>query len=163
MPSLQSAMLYPGLVAFEGSNLSVGRGTPTAFQLIGAPWLKAGQTIALLRDREVRGVRFIEETFTPRSPTDGKYAGKTIPGIRIVVTNRTSLQSARVGAMLLWAIAKTSRDSLKINERTFDLRFGAPRVREALMRGEDPDAVIDREYREAFEFRERTRRYLLYR
>jgi len=163
MPSLQSAMLYPGLVAFEGSNLSVGRGTPTAFQLLGAPWLKAGQTIALLRDREVRGVRFIEEAFTPRNPTDSKYAGKTIPGIRIVVTNRTSLQSARVGATLLWAIAKTSRDSLRINERTFDLRFGAPRVREALMRGDDPDAVIDREYRDAFEFRERTRRYLLYR
>jgi len=163
MPSLQSAMLYPGLVAFEGSNLSVGRGTPIAFQQLGAPWLKARETVALLRDREVRGVRFEEESFTPVNPTDGKYAGQTLPGIRIVVTNRTSLQSARVGAALLWAIAKTSRDSLKLNERAFDLRFGSARVREALMRGEDPDAVIDREYREAFEFRERTRRYLIYR
>ncbi len=163
MPSLQSAMLYPGLVAFEGSNLSVGRGTPTAFQIIGAPWLKARETIALLRDREVRGVRFVEEEFTPVSPTDGKYAGQRIPGIRIVVTNRTALQSGRVGATLLWAIAKTSGAGLTINDRAFDLRFGAPRVRQALMRGEDPDAVVDREYREAFEFRERTRRYLLYR
>jgi len=163
LPSLQSAMLYPGLVAFEGSNLSVGRGTPTAFQLLGAPWLKARETVALLRDREVRGVRFVEEEFTPLSPTDGKYAGRRIPGIRIVVTNRTSLQSARVGAALLWAIAKTSREGLTLNQRSFDLRFGAPRVREALLRGEDPDAVIDREYREAFEFREKTRSYLLYR
>jgi len=163
MPSLQSAMLYPGIVAFEGSNLSVGRGTPTAFQIVGAPWLKARAAVALLRDREIRGVRFVEEEFTPLSPTDGKYAGQRIPGIRVVVTNRTSLQSARVGASLLWAIAKTSREGLKLDELAFDHRFGSPRVREALMRGEDPDAVIDREYRDAFQFRERTRQYLLYR
>lgn len=162
MPSLQSAILYPGLVAFEGSNLSVGRGTLTAFQIVGAPWLKTRETVALLKDREIRGVRFSEETFTPVAPSDGKYNGQTIPGIRILVTNRSSLQSARVGAALLWAIAKTSREGLTINDRQFDLRFGAPRVREALLRGDDPDAVIDREYRDAFAFRDRTRRYLLY-
>jgi uncharacterized protein YbbC (DUF1343 family) len=162
MPSLQSAMLYPGLVAFEGTNLSVGRGTPTAFQLIGAPWLKAKETVALLRDRDLLGVRFYEDEFTPVSPTDGKYAGQTIPGIRIAIINRSSMQSARVGATLLWAIAKTSGSSLTVNDRAFDLRFGAARVREALMRGDDPDAVIDREYRDAYAFRERARRYLLY-
>jgi uncharacterized protein YbbC (DUF1343 family) len=162
MPSLQSAMLYPGLVAFEGTNLSVGRGTPMAFQLIGAPWLKAKETVALLRDRELRGVRFYEESFTPVSPTDAKYGGQRIPGIRIAIINRSALQAARVGAALLWAINKTSGSSLTVNNRSFDLRFGAPRVREALMRGEDPDAVIDREYREAYAFRERVRRYLLY-
>ena len=162
LPTLQSVLLYPGLVAFEGSNLSVGRGTGKAFQLVGAPWLKARETIALLKDREIKGVRFYEETFTPVAPTDGKYAGQTIPGIRIAVANRSQLQPARVGAALLWAIAKTSGDGLKINDRVFDLRFGSARVREALLRGDDPDGVIDREYRDAYAFRERTRRYLLY-
>jgi uncharacterized protein YbbC (DUF1343 family) len=162
MQSLQSAILYPGLVAFEGTNLSVGRGTATAFQLIGAPWLKARETVALLKDREMRGVRFYQETFTPVGPPDGKYSGTAIPGIRIVVTNRSQLQSSRVGASLLWAIAKTSRAGLEINDRVFDLRFGSARVREALLRGDDPDGVIDREYRDAYAFRERTRRYLLY-
>jgi len=162
MPSLQSAMLYPGLVAFEGTNISVGRGTPTAFQLVGAPWLNAQATVSLLKDRDIPGVRFREESFMPVSPTDGKYNGQTIPGIRILVTNRNSLQSARVGATLLWAIAKTSGSALTINNRSFDLRFGSPGMREALLRGDDPDAVIDHEYRDAFNFRERTRRYLLY-
>ena len=162
MPSLQSAILYPGLVAFEGTNVSVGRGTPTAFQLIGAPWLKAHEVVALLKDRELQGVRFSEESFTPVSPTDGKYAGQSIPGIRLNVTNRGSLQSARVGATLLWALAKTSPNELKVTNRAFDLRFGSPSVREALMRGDDPDAVIDKEYRDAYLFRDRTRRYLLY-
>ncbi|MEO8194450.1 MAG: DUF1343 domain-containing protein [Gemmatimonadales bacterium] len=162
MPSLQSAMVYPGLVAFEASNLSVGRGTPTAFQLIGAPWLKSDSVVRILRAREMRGVRFVSEPFIPVNPTDGKYPGERIPGIRIEVTGRNEMQPSRVGAALLWAIAKTSPNDLKLNDRAFDLRFGAPRIREALLRGEDPDAVIDREYRAAFEFRERTRRYLLY-
>ena len=162
LPSLQSAMLYPGIVAFEGSNLSVGRGTPTGFQIVGAPWLKAKETVDLLKSRDLRGVRFLVNDFVPEKPTDGKYAGQKIPGIRILITNRNSMQPSRVGAALLWAIAKTSGSDLKLNNRTFDLRFGSPRVREALLRGEDPDAVIDREYRSAFEFRERTRRYHLY-
>jgi uncharacterized protein YbbC (DUF1343 family) len=155
-------MLYPGLVAFEGTNLSVGRGTTTAFQMLGAPWLKAAEVVEMLKAREIRGVRFIVEEFTPQNPTDSKFGGQKIPGIRILVTNRNSMQPSRVGAALLWAINKTSPNDLKVNARTFDLRFGAPRIREALMRGEDPDAVIDREYRAVYDFRERTRRFLLY-
>jgi uncharacterized protein YbbC (DUF1343 family) len=162
MPTLQSAMLYPGLVAFEGSNLSVGRGTPTAFQIIGAPWLKSEEVVKMLKDRELHGVRFVAEQFTPVNATDNKFSNQRINGIRILVTNRSSLQSARVGAALLWAIAKTSPNDLKLNNHAFDLRFGSPRVREALMRGEDPDAVIDREDRAAYEFREKSRKYWLY-
>ena len=163
MPTLQSAMVYPGLVAFEASNLSVGRGTTAAFQLIGAPWLKAQETVNLLKERDIRGVRFLVEEFTPQSPTDGKYAGQKVQGIRILVTNRTSMQPSRVGAALLWAINKTSGADLQLDTRAFDLRFGSPSAREALMKGEDPDAVIDKQYAEVFQFRERTRRYHLYR
>jgi hypothetical protein len=72
------------------------------------------------------------------------------------------MQPSRVGAALLWAINKTSGAGLKIDNRAFDLRFGAASIREALLRGDDPDAVIDREYKPAFDFREQTRRFLLY-
>jgi uncharacterized protein YbbC (DUF1343 family) len=162
LPTLQSAMIYPALVAFEASNLSVGRGTPTAFQLVGAPWLKAEETVKLLKDRDIRGVRFMVEDFTPQSPTDGKYANERVNGIRILVTNRTSMQPSRIGASLLWAINKTSGSDLKLTDRAFDLRFGSAEIREALLRGDDPDGVIDREYAKVFQFRERVRRYLLY-
>ena len=163
MPSLQSAMLYPGLVAFEATNLSVGRGTPEAFQRVGAPWLNAAATVAILRDREIPGVRFFVESFTPQNPTDKKYGGQAIPGIKIMIINRSNLQAARVGASLLWAINKTAGTRLTIRNRDFDLRFGSPAVREALLRGEDPDVLIDREYRAAYAFREATRQYLIYR
>jgi uncharacterized protein YbbC (DUF1343 family) len=162
MPSLHSAMLYPGLVAFESTNLSVGRGTPEAFQRVGAPWLNAAATVAILRDREIPGVRFFVESFTPVGPTDGKYPGQNIPGIKIVVIDRSALQAARVGATLLWAIRKTAGTRLTIENRGFDLRFGSPADREALLRGDDPDVLIDREYKAAYAFRESTRQYLIY-
>ena len=119
--------------------------------------------MAILRDREIPGVRFYAESFTPQSPTDGKYGGQTIPGIKIVVINRSALQAARVGASLLWAIRRTAGGQLTIDDRAFDLRFGSPSDRVALLRGDDPDVLIDREYRAAYAFRERTRQYLIYR
>lgn len=163
MPDIHSAMLYPGLVAFEATNLSVGRGTPEAFQRIGAPWLNAAAVVAMLRDREIPGVRFYNESFTPVNASDGKYSGQMIPGIKIVVINRSALQAARVGASLLWAINKTAGARLTIQNRDFDLRFGSPTVREALLRGDDPDVLIDKEYKSAYAFREATRQFLIYR
>jgi uncharacterized protein YbbC (DUF1343 family) len=162
MTSLHSAMLYPALVMFEATNLSVGRGTPTPFQLIGAPWLKSGQVLALLKDRQLTGVRFTAESFTPVNPSDGMYGGKLIPGIRITVVDRSAMQAARVGATLLWAINKVSPNELKIELPGFDLLFGSPSDRTALLRGDDPDGVIDKDYRAVYDFRAATKQFLIY-
>ncbi|MBE3075446.1 MAG: hypothetical protein IMZ75_10970 [Actinobacteria bacterium] len=67
-----------------------------------------------------------------------------------------------MGATLLWAIHKTAGDKLTINNLAFDLRFGSPALREALLRGEDPDGLIDREYKAAYGFRDATRQFLIY-
>ena len=163
MPSLASALLYPSLVAFEGSNLSVGRGTPEAFQRLGAPWLDNAAAIRALEDLEIPGVRFEAEMFTPQDPGDRKFGGQRIPGIRIHVTDRDRVHSGRLGAALLWAIARTNRDSLVIRNETYDLRFGNARSREALVRGDDPDSVIDREVGDVVAFREKVRKYFIYR
>jgi uncharacterized protein YbbC (DUF1343 family) len=81
LPTLESALIYPSLVAFEGSNLSVGRGTETAFQRFGAPWMDAARVAQLLNGRHLAGVEFVVDWFTPRDPGDGKYAGRNIPGV----------------------------------------------------------------------------------
>lgn len=163
LPTLTSALLYPALVAFEATNLSVGRGTGEAFQRLGAPWLKAREVVDLLADRALPGVKFEVERFTPRAPTDGKHPGVDLPGVRIVVTDRDRVNPARVGAALLWAVARTSADSLTFRLPRFDELFGAARLREALVRGDDPDGVIDRELPATVAFRASVRPFLLYR
>jgi uncharacterized protein YbbC (DUF1343 family) len=163
LPNLTSVLLYPALVAFEATNVSVGRGTGDAFQRVGAPWMKSKEIVDLLQDRVIPGVKFEADHFTPDAPTDGKYAGRSIPGVKIVVTDRDRVNPARIGATLIWAIAQTSRDTFTIQDAAFDERFGAARIREALLRGDDPDAVIDRELPAIVAFRESIKGYLLYR
>ncbi|MEX0909158.1 MAG: DUF1343 domain-containing protein [Gemmatimonadaceae bacterium] len=162
--SLQSALLYPSLVAFERTRLSVGRGTAAPFQRFGAPWMKVREVLDLLAQRPIRGIRFEAETFVPEGPTDGKYGGQRVPGIRMWITNRNQVHPSRIGANVLWALARTSPDSLGIDSLGFDLRFGDPDIRRALVSGEeDPDVLIDRELASVFEFRDRARPHFLYR
>jgi hypothetical protein len=72
------------------------------------------------------------------------------------------MQAARVGATLLWAINKVSPNDLTISLPNFDRLFGSPADRIALLRGDDPDAVIDKDYKAAYDFREASRRFLIY-
>ena len=163
LPTLQSVLIYPGTVAFEATNLSVGRGTAEPFQRIGAPWLRAQEIVDLLSERLIPGVKFVAEHFTPRAPTDGKYDGVSLPGVRIVVTDRERVSPSRVGAALLWAVAKTSHDSLTFRLPRFDELLGSARAREALVRGDDPDSVLDQELPAVIAWRDSVRRYFLYR
>jgi len=163
MPNLTSAVLYPALVPFEASNVSVGRGTTEPFQRFGAPWMRADTLVRLLEDLSLSGVRFRAERFTPDRPGDGKYADRSIPGVRIEVTDRDLVQPARIGAAILWALARVQRDSLRITEKGFDERMGSTRVREAILGGADPDAVIDRSLPQVVAFERDARRIHLYR
>ncbi len=162
LPTLASATVYPALVAFEGTNVSVGRGTADAFQRFGAPWLRADAVVALLESRHLPGVRFTRSDFSPQAPSDGKYGGRLIPGVRIVVTDRERYHAGRTGASVLWALARTSPDSLVVRGATFDDRFGRPAMREALLRGEDPDSVVARDDVDVERWRRELAPYRLY-
>lgn len=162
MVTTASALLYPALVPFEGSNVSVGRGTDLPFQQFGASWLDARQVAAALEERGLGGVRFEAVRFTPVRPGDAKFSGREIPGVRMVIESREKVQAARIGAAILWAVAKVNADSLKLNSNTFDRRMGAAWAREALLRGDDPDEVIDRVQPEVVAFQRRVRVHLLY-
>jgi uncharacterized protein YbbC (DUF1343 family) len=163
LPTLASATVYPALVAFEGSNLSVGRGTTDAFQAFGAPWLPADGVAAALNARGLPGVRFERHDLAPRAAGDGKYSGQTIPGIRIVVTDRNQFSAGRTAAAILSAIHRAAPDSLVVRGPVFDERFGRPAMREALMRGEDPDRVVARDSAAVSAWWRSVARYTLYR
>jgi uncharacterized protein YbbC (DUF1343 family) len=163
LPTLASATIYPSTVPFEATNVSVGRGTPDAFQRLGAPWLPADRVVALLRARGLPGVRFERNDFTPRDPTDGKYGGRMVAGVRVVLTDRNQFDAGRTGAALLWAIGRASPESLVVHARAYDERFGRPAMREALLRGEDPDVVVGRDAAAVAAWRQEVARFRLYR
>jgi uncharacterized protein YbbC (DUF1343 family) len=163
LPNLTAALVYPALVPFEATNVSVGRGTDEPFQRVGAPWFKADSVKKLLDALELSGVRFDTERFTPRSPGDRKYDGQSIPGVRIHVTDRDRVQVSRLGAAVLWAIAKAHGPDFTYTERRIDERLGSTAVRAALVSGDDPDRVIDRLLQSLVEYEQSVRRYHLYR
>jgi len=163
LPTLTSALVYPSLVAFEGSNVSVGRGTSEAFQRFGAAWMNAARIAELLNGRRLPGVRFVADSFTPVNPGDAKYNGVRVPGVRIEVANRDLVQSGRMSASILWAILQINRDSLRISTRAFDERLGSAALREAVFSGADPDVAFDAQGFAVDRFLRSAERFRLYR
>jgi uncharacterized protein YbbC (DUF1343 family) len=125
--------------------------------------MNADSVAKLLQDRGLTGVRFEAERFTPNAPTDGKFGGRSVPGVRIIVEDRDRLQAGRIGAAVLWAIHRASGDSLRIQARGFDQRFGTSSGREAILGSGDPDEVIDAALPGVVAFQQATRKYLIYR
>jgi uncharacterized protein YbbC (DUF1343 family) len=162
LPNLASATIYPSLVPFESSNVSVGRGTTTAFQRFGAPWMNAAEVVRRLETMRLPGTQFVVDSFMPRAAGDNKYNDRLIPGVRIVLSDRDAFEAGTVAASILAVLRATSPDSLRIQTAGFDLRFGSPSIREAIMRGEDPLPIMEQERVKAQEFRDRTRKFWVY-
>jgi hypothetical protein len=79
------------------------------------------------------------------------------------VTDREHFQAARAGAAIVWALRRLHPDSLRIVDASFDLRMGSAPIRQALLRGADPDEVIDGEVSKVVAWQQRVRKHLLYR
>ena len=160
--SIESLYHYPGLCLFEGTTLSVGRGTAAPFEQIGAPWLDTAAVLARVRRAGLQGVRFAGVTFTPDRPGDSKYADTLLAGIRLQVTDRTAYDPPSVAVHLLAAIRAVQPDKFAWIPAQFDRLAGGPALREQLQAGTAPAAIV-RGWEPALEhFRERRREALLY-
>lgn len=136
MPDLESALHYPGLCLFEGTNLSVGRGTGFAFQVLGAPWLDADAVRRRLPAEALAGVEVTPIAFTPRQPTDGKYDGEALWGLRAHVTDAKVYDPTRLAVALLAAIRAVHPRDLKINAQRLDGLAAGPELRRAIEAGQ---------------------------
>ena len=165
MPSLESAWHYPGLCLFEGTNLSVGRGTGDAFQLVGAPWLDPRALLDRLRghaEEALAGVAVTIDSFTPQAPTDGKYDGVLVRGLRFRVTDRVGYDPTRLAAALLAALVAGQPSPFQFRPEAFDRLAGGPSLRAALEAGR-PARDIWRTWEEPLErFRQMRPKYLVY-
>jgi uncharacterized protein YbbC (DUF1343 family) len=162
LQSLEALYHYPGTCLFEGTNLSVGRGTDAAFRQIGAPWLDTAAVLARVRAEHLPGVRFAGVSFTPHAPGDGKYADTALAGIRLELTDRTRYDPAAVAVHLLAAVRAVHGRDFGWIPKHFDRLAGGPGLREAIDRGTPPGEVVAGWEADLRRFQERRRAFLLY-
>lgn len=136
MRNMNEAALYTGIGAIEGTNVSVGRGTDTPFEHVGAPWIDGVQLADALNARAIPGVRFYPVRFTPSA---SKYANEECQGVFVIVTDRAALRPVRVGLEIASALTRLypSQYQLDSAARLFGSRATLTRVRS----GDDPAAI----------------------
>ena len=134
--SVTEATLYPGLGLIEGTNVSVGRGTDTPFELVGAPWMKGRELAAYLNARGIAGVRFVATTFTP---TSSNYNGQACQGVNVIITDRNGFDAPELGIELAAALHKLYAADFKIDKMQGLLVNQS--AYDALMAGQDPRRI----------------------
>jgi uncharacterized protein YbbC (DUF1343 family) len=145
MPTLDTAIVYPGAVLFEGTQLSEGRGTTRPFELLGAPWIDADRVASDLNDRGIAGAAFRPVVF---EPTFQKHARATCGGVQIHVTNRAVFKPVLAGVAVMAAFHRANPSRFAWREPPYeyeaekmpiDILAGSP----ALRRQIEDDARLD--------------------
>jgi uncharacterized protein YbbC (DUF1343 family) len=162
MPDLESALHYPGMCLFEGTNLSVGRGTSFAFQVIGAPWLDADAVRRRLPAAALTGVEVTPVTFTPHEPTDRKYADVALRGLRLHVTDPRRYDPTWLAVALLAAIREVHPTAFQFRAESFDRLAVGPDLRQALEAGRPAREIWGGWEQALARFRTARAKYLLY-
>lgn len=162
MPDIESALLYPGTCLFEGTNVSVGRGTTTAFRVLGAPWLDPERVIARLDSAAFRGVDVRATLFTPVAPTDGKYAGVALKGIELRVRDRQVYDPTKLAVALLVAIRAVHPADFQFRAQSFDRLATGPELRAAIEAGRPAKEIWDSWTSDLERFRATRAKYLIY-
>jgi uncharacterized protein YbbC (DUF1343 family) len=160
--TLESLYHYPGLCLFEGTNLSVGRGSEAPFEQVGAPWIDTTALLTALRDASLPGVTFAGVVFTPQSPGDGKYSDTLVAGVRLTITDRARYDPTLTAAYMLSAIRATHSMALAFRAAQFDRLAGGPELRNELERGVPLSTIAERWRQELARFRRWRRPFLLY-
>ncbi|HEV2705391.1 MAG TPA: exo-beta-N-acetylmuramidase NamZ domain-containing protein [Pyrinomonadaceae bacterium] len=158
MRSLTEATLYPGVGLLETTNLSVGRGTDTPFELVGAPWLDGQKFAQYLNGRKLPGVRFVPIRFTPRASV---FKGEECSGVNIIVTDRAQFRPVETGIEMAVALRKLYAAEWKVNDY-LRLLANADTL-ERLKRGEATEELMRAWQPRLEEFRRARANVLLYR
>ncbi|MGE5323223.1 MAG: exo-beta-N-acetylmuramidase NamZ domain-containing protein [Actinomycetota bacterium] len=155
--SVTEAALYPGVGLIEGTNIAVGRGTDTPFELAGAPYIDPRAFAEYLNARLIPGVRFVPVTFTPRS---GPYSGRSCGGVNLIVTDRNVLDAPELGIEVAVALRKLYPNDWKM-DRMIEL-LGNHAVFDAIGQGQDPRSIAEDWQADLDSFRALRNKYLLY-
>jgi uncharacterized protein YbbC (DUF1343 family) len=158
MRTMNEAVLYPGIGAIEGTNISVGRGTGTPFEQIGAPWIDGPALAAALNARGIPGIRFYPTTFVPSA--DAKLGGTPCHGVFLIVTDRNALRPVRVGLEIASALVRLHRDQFELDKAA--TLFGSRAMLDRVRAGDDPIAIAQSWTADETRWRATRAAYLLY-
>lgn len=159
--TLESMIHYPGTVFFEPNNLSEGRGTDLPFEQTGAPWLDAEAVADSMNGMNLPGVRFeVVHIDVDPEATRRRYAGESIPGVRLILTDRESYRPVSTVLRMLGVIQAIHPDEYEWSGYE-TLLAGTETLREAIDAGEI-EAWLREAEEQAEAFRELRRPYLLY-
>jgi uncharacterized protein YbbC (DUF1343 family) len=168
LPTLDSAIVYPGAVLFEGTLLSEGRGTTRPFELIGAPWLDGESLAEAMNARGLPGVHFRPVFF---EPTFQKHARETCGGCQLHVTSRTDFRPVRTAVELIDECRRQSPAQFawrrppyeyEHDKEPIDILYGTDRLRTTIDAGGDLRALVAEWAPEEEAFRQQREKYLLY-
>jgi len=157
MRSLTEATLYPGIGLLETTNLSVGRGTDTPFEVIGAPWIDGRQLAAYLNSRRIPGVRFVPVRFTPRSSV---FKDEECGGVNLIVTERARFRPVTNGLEIAVALRKLYPTEWKV-DAYLRLLVNSDTLA-SLKRGDSADQITRSWTAKLEQFRKERGRFLLY-
>jgi uncharacterized protein YbbC (DUF1343 family)/CubicO group peptidase (beta-lactamase class C family) len=158
MRNMVAATVYPGIGALEGTNLSVGRGTDTPFEQLGAPWIDGPALADALNARELPGIRFYPVTFTPSA--GAKLGGQACHGVFVIVTDRDRLKPVRVGLEIAAALSKRHGEQFKLEDAAY--LFGSKATLEKVRAGIEPAAIAAGWAADEASWRLTRAKYLLY-
>jgi uncharacterized protein YbbC (DUF1343 family) len=168
MPTLDTALLYPGMCLLEGTNLSEGRGTTRPFEIFGAPWLDGAALSAALAAEKLPGARFRPCAFTP---TWDKHKGARCQGVQIHIDDAQALDGVRIGVACL--VLARAQDPARFRWRTekyefvdtipaIDLLAGSGSFRAGVEAGRSVEQLCAAWEAERSAFARRRERFLLY-
>ncbi|HWF13110.1 MAG TPA: DUF1343 domain-containing protein [Candidatus Acidoferrales bacterium] len=155
--SEESGVLYPGLEILQAGGVSVGRGTETPFEIVGAPWIRGEELARYLNNQKIPGVRFEPRKFTPDS---GLFKGGACEGVHVLLVDRNALQSMRMGIELAAALAKLYPG--KFEATKIITLVGNVETIKQLQEGRDPAAIVNSWTFDLESFRKMRAKYLLY-
>ena len=158
MRSPTQALLYPGVGLLETTNLSVGRGTDTPFELLGAPWMDGQALAKAINESGIPGIRCVPIRFVPNASV---FANQECSGIRFWITNRLAFDSIRLGMELACALRRLHKDEWDMER--YNRLLVNREVLDMISSGRQPPEVMQVIARQLAPFYERRERYLLYR
>jgi uncharacterized protein YbbC (DUF1343 family) len=158
MRSLTQALLYPGIGLLETTNLSVGRGTDTPFEVIGAPWINGRELARALRELDLSGTAFVPIEFTP---TSSKFENQLCQGVNILITDRRQWEPVRVGLAVACTLRRLYPQEWEV--KNFVRLLGNDACYESVVHGQSLEEVMLKAVSGVADFKRRRSTFFLYR